>query len=242
MRMIFEDSYKNSKGQVIGSSLLLSQAYLNDSVSVEFAESNDRLSSKMKRDNEVCLIFPDLVADNINTWGVTKALMDKVVKRKFTNTFIVPIPCIEFIFILAFGNSANKSDFDIVRNREVYLNSELFRKVNITRTRTSFEKFCKIYCSSEFEDKLFVNDSNSEFFNMNNCWKLISKLPMFINSVNNSYVNIEVSDIVRISDTAFESFINQVKLYSINEGYKIGNLDDICNSYRKYKEYIRQVV
>jgi len=109
MIFIFEDSDTVSieSGNVyVGISYLLKYVYEGiQNVAIDFARSNMLLKKRVqyfvenREIDEVIYVYMDLVADNVNTWGIFYSLIRNIVDKQLRNIFIIPIPSIEYIFI-----------------------------------------------------------------------------------------------------------------------------------------------
>lgn len=207
MYFVFEDSLlaKDSSGATvgyIGTSVMIQSVYEGSNVKLLFAERNSGLKRKLNRalskrdENEIVVVFVDLVPDNIDTVLIATQLMKHVLDSNFSNVLIMPIPSIEFIFVKAFEDLVDgyKDSAKALLLRDGQETTSLFTENRVGGNK-SFEKFAKACfsnCFKSFSKNRFpLEDKAYSFFGGENRdkenWKFITNLPVFEDLVSNVY-------------------------------------------------------
>lgn len=262
MIFIFEDRLEiKEKGLVVkyvGTSYLLKYVYDNTNILVYFAESNIFLKRTLlkfvsvRKEDEPIILYMDLVADNRSTWGIFCNLIEIVLRNQFRNVYILPIPSIEYSFILSIKDLChNHDDLVLMQNRGLYRDSELFKKSKYNKDgKKSFEKYTKVILEKCFRQDISKNQvdiGTNNFYNSTTqelnkeitvnekSWRLWSKLPILKNLESNIYFKTVNLDIIIVIKNLVKIFLKQMELYSTNN-----YVEDFNSSWfnKHYEEYI----
>lgn len=172
MIYIFEDG----PGQSLQKLIL--QCYPKDRFNndIFFTSGNRNILAKLDeligsgRTTEDIVIYLDLVPDNKNTRLVYQQL-DKEYKNKFRRLIVLPIPCIEYYYIIAQQRQErfikDPKSVNIAIHRGWHQNSQLKSQYEDRRTYWQFEKFCKLVVKRGLIDCLHnwtANTHHIEYF------------------------------------------------------------------------------
>lgn len=226
-------------------------------MNVIFAEANSKVKDELlhvkeKDVEEKGIVFVDLVADNMNTWGVFKTLIDIVIDKEWRNVAIIPIPCMEFCFMQAFESMiTDRCDYELMIQRDMYKNSEVYKKGYLrgNERENSFETFCKAIKRSYLPVdacKVSFNINNKSFYNtfvglrnepksmMEKYTKLLGKLPVYPRV---GYIKGKEGDIVTSIRREVSEFEKQVMSYMPSEATKCV-LSKLLSSVNQYIAFL----
>jgi hypothetical protein len=231
--LLFEDSihpyvrdglsYKFDDTKVIMISKMLEHYLSSDNVSVLFTNSSNKIYDNIVDNigSKPIIVYYDLVYDNPETISKLGYLMDLIVEHNYNNVYLVPIHCIEWHAINAFGKESELKD--IVVNCKPYKNTQIFKN-NVNARKASFEKFCKA-ALGELVDRKYLGICSTHEYNIS-CYdedKLVKTLPVtYTDKGGYHYVNIvdllrnrykEFVDLFVCRDALKQTFIGSMNKY-----------------------------
>lgn len=182
------------------------------------SRGNKNIPSKMRELGSDIIVFVDTVADN----PVTVSYYNKAVKlsRCLPNTYVFPIPCIEYIFIRSFIGYYS-AESTVALKFDDFMNCTLnCRQLPLVTTK-GFENFCKdvvrqardCYATGVFvtEDCLCKDKLSdcSELTIYLKGIKLMSSLPIFLNNFSTSAFSTRLRECENLYYRMGESFKRQ---------------------------------
>ncbi len=171
------------------------------------------------------LIYYDLVYDNYTTIKKLSSLLDSLVNYNYYNVYVLPIHCIEYHVIKAFGIECELKH--IIVDCADYKETRIY-KYNVSKRRASHEKFCKA-ALGELVPERFIGtcDVNNYCISKDDEVKLISTLPAV-------YYYKDGVKVVNILDVLMEEYTVFYKLFTCDRYM----LDKFKTSLRNYFKLI----
>jgi hypothetical protein len=236
MIVISEDSLKNSKDMFIGTSYMMDKIF--DNAKIVFAGSNDSVIHKLENlidKNDIILVFVDLIADNQSTWGVYIANIRYILQSSVENhnVFVIPFPCIEFVFNKAFGEFALEKDYN-----ECMISRGDYKKFKNCK---NFERFCKsvLYNYEDVTIGKNVIEGDYSFYRDDSCFEyMMLKYSAKLDMVKNVLVRNSTDGLIELIQQLFLDFLEQVNFYRGIEGYETWSTDAITDMHNAYIDYI----
>lgn len=186
-------------------SKMLENYLFTETVRVIFANSANNIKDKLEEDNNYIstIVYYDLVYDNPNTVTKLRDLLVYLINKECTNVFVVPIPCIEWQAIKAFGKDCELRDvaisFGDYKNTKIYL-------YNMNHKKATHEKYCKALLG-EIVDTKFLGTCDIDKYNISTIeeFELIKTLPAFYSDKN----NVGKINIVECLEIEYRKFISR---------------------------------
>jgi hypothetical protein len=193
--------YDNRKDITINflNSIGNAQKYLNEYI-------NDDCTDRV-------IMFIDLPIDNEKSIRSFINIINIIVFSRLNNIVVVPIPCIEYCAINAFGDSTSE-DFDIVHDLKLYKDTKTC-KCNVNKYFVTFERYCKAVFSkivpNVYNGNIYA-DRFDDVISLEACMKLLHELPTYYATEEENIECIK-SDYEQESRSMFDKILNQGKLY-----------------------------
>lgn len=212
----------------------------------EFAGGGRNIRNKLDElysAGEVFLIYMDVVPDNEQTVRQFMQIVKHVRERKYKKVYVIPIPCMEYYIIKAFGDKSNV-EIQTVLSLSDYGNSELNKKV-YRGLCPSFEKYCKqvalhvlracqrvgkgkrgfYYSEDCLCEKADTEGCSVEITRIQKAWNLVRTLPAFETNQTNIYFGVQRLTISSIQE-------RQIYMYNL----LCGNLG--CTNYLRMPDVV----
>lgn len=193
----------------------------------EFAGGNRNIKNKLDEiynSSESFIIYMDAVPDNEQTMRQIIQIVKYVKEKNYRDVYVIPIPCIEYYIIKAFGDRHNP-EIQTVLSLGSYAESELNKKV-YRGMCPSFEKYCKqvalhvlkfcqrvgkgkeglYYLSDCLCEKADVEGCTIGVTRMQKAWSLVQSLPVFETNHTNVYFKVQRVDISDIQRKQVEMY------------------------------------
>lgn len=199
MKVIFEDS----KEAVPSQFLRLACPDL-----FEFSGGGRNLKNKLDglyKEGQVFAVCVDTIPDNEQTIRQLVGVVQHIKEKRYKGVYVIPIPCIEYYIIKAFGDENNIEVRNVI-NLSDYSNSELNRRIYRGRC-PSFEKYCKqvalhilkfcrrvgsgreglFYLVDCLCEKAEIAGCTVEITRLQKAWELVKTLPVYETNSSNTY-------------------------------------------------------
>lgn len=223
-----ERGFISDTSRYIVLSKMLENYLFTETVRIIFANSANNIVSRLE-ENSNCIstiVYYDLVYDNPTTISKLKDLLTYLIDKRCANVFVVPIPCIEWQAIKAFGKDCELRDIAIsfgnYRDTKIYL-------YNMNHKKATHEKYCKSLLG-EIVDTKFLGTCSVDKYDISSEeeFELVKTLPAFYSDKN----GVGTINIIECLKVEYKEFISR---FSCSELLK----DSFTQTLIKYMNLIK---